>query len=77
MRNPKDQARLEECVQEIAEILYRNTPASELTDLESIERAVRGHMLKEVSPRVGVFLSQLQQEQKKVKAGPSKAVSES
>jgi hypothetical protein len=76
MLEPKEQERLEECVQEIAEILYRNTPASDLNDLESIERAVRGHMLKEVSPRVGVFLLQQRQGQKKAKAEPSKAASE-
>ncbi|MGB8698922.1 MAG: ISKra4 family transposase [Thermosynechococcaceae cyanobacterium] len=47
--------RLEACIQEIAEILYQNTPAEDLTTLEGIEQAVRGHMLKEVSPRVGFF----------------------
>jgi hypothetical protein len=55
MLDPTDQARLAVCVQEIAEILYRNTPASALKNLDSIEQAVRGHMLKEVSPGVGVF----------------------
>jgi hypothetical protein len=47
--------RLQACVQEISEILYQNTPTEELTTLEGIEKAVRGHMLKEVSPRVGFF----------------------
>lgn len=49
--------RLKACVQEISEILYRNTPSEELTTLEGIEQSVRQHMLKEVSPRVGFFLS--------------------
>jgi hypothetical protein len=47
--------RLQACVQEISEILYQNTPTEELTTLEGIEKAVRSHMLKEVSPRVGFF----------------------
>jgi len=68
--------RLQACVQEISEILYQNTPTAELTTLEGIEKAVRGHMLKEVSPRVGFFLSKQAQEQRKAKRAPSKAVSE-
>lgn len=68
--------RLQACVQEISEILYQNTPTEELTTLEGIEKAVRGHMLKEVSPRVGFFLSKQLQEQAKARHAPSKAVSE-
>jgi hypothetical protein len=74
--NIQQTKRLQACVQEISEILYQNTPAEELTTLEGIERAVRGHMLKEVSPRVGFFLSKQVQAQRKVKHVPSKAVSE-
>jgi hypothetical protein len=68
--------RLQACVQEISEILYQNTPTEELTTLEGIEKAVRGHMLKEVSPRIGFFLSKQAQAQHKASRAPSKAVLE-
>lgn len=59
--NYEDTERLQACVQEIAAILYRNTPKESLTSLEGIEQSVRQHMLERVSPEVGVFLSQPQQ----------------
>ena len=37
--------RLQACTQEIAQILYRNTPKGELVSLESIEKSVRRQML--------------------------------
>lgn len=54
---PEDQARLEACTAEIAEILYRNTDSEGLDSLEDIEQTVRQQMLAEVSPRVALFLS--------------------
>lgn len=75
--NAQQTQRLQACIQEISEILYQNTPSEELTTLEGIEKAVRGHMLKEVSPRVGFFLSKQVREQHKAKRAPSKAVLES
>lgn len=74
--NAQQTKRLQACVQEISEILYQNTPSEELTTLEGIEKAVRGHMLKEVSPRIGFFLSKQVQEQAKASRAPSKAVLE-
>jgi hypothetical protein len=74
--NAQQTKRLQACVQEISEILYQNTPTEELTTLEGIEKAVRGHMLKQVSPRVGFFLSKQVQAQRAAKPAPSKAVSE-
>lgn len=72
--NAQQTKRLQACVQEISEILYENTPVEELTTLEGIEQAVRGHMLKEVSPRVGFFLSKQVQAQREAKPARSKAV---
>ena len=72
--NAHQTKRLQACVQEISEILYENTPVEELTTLEGIEQAVRGHMLKEVSPRVGFFLSKQVQAQREAKPARSKAV---
>ena len=54
---PEEAQRLQACVQEIAAILHRNTPAEELKTLEGIEKAVRPKMLEYVSPEVGIFLS--------------------
>lgn len=54
---PEDQARLEACTTEIAEILYRNSNREKLNSLEGIEQTVREQMLQEVSPRVALFLS--------------------
>jgi hypothetical protein len=74
--NAQEKKRLQACVQEISEILYRNTPPEALTTLDGIEQAVRQHMLKEVSPRVGFFLSKQAQAQRKANHAPSKAVLE-
>lgn len=54
---PEDQARLEACTAEIAEILYRDSDPAELDSLEGIEQSVRRQMLEQVSPRVALFLS--------------------
>jgi hypothetical protein len=74
--NAQEKKRLQACFQEISEILYCNTPAEELTSLDATEQAVRQHMLKEVSPGVGVFLSKRSQAQREGKDASSKAVSE-
>lgn len=50
---PEDQAQLQQCVETIASILYRNTPAEQLQTLEGIEQAIRTH----TQPSV-VFLPQ-------------------
>ena len=63
---PEDSRRLEVCLQEAAEILYRNTSADELTNFERLEKAVRTKMLEQVSPNIAFFLSKKLQEQQKV-----------
>jgi hypothetical protein len=42
----------------IAALLYDETAPEQLTTLEGIEQAVRGHILAHVSPEIGDFLSQ-------------------
>ncbi len=42
----------------IAALLYEETAPKQLTTLEGIEAAVRGHVLEFVSPEIGLFLSQ-------------------
>lgn len=54
---PEEAQRLQVCAQEMAAILYKNTPTEELKTLEGIEKAVRQQMLQYVSPEVAVFLS--------------------
>lgn len=61
---PERQARLQACLQELAAILYEETNAAELTNLESIEKTVRSQMLEHVSPQIALFLSSKQQEAK-------------
>lgn len=68
--NPEEQERIQACTQEIAEILYRNTPKGELKSLEGIERTVRQQMLEHVSPKVALFLSTEKQGQQKDEAAP-------
>lgn len=67
---PAEAQRVQECIQEIAAILYKNTPATELTSLESIEKSVRRQMLEQVSPKVALFLSNKSRESSK--ANPDK-----
>lgn len=44
----------------IAALLYDETAPEQLTTLEGIEQAVRGHILEHISPEIGHFLSQQQ-----------------
>ncbi len=39
----------------IAALLYDETAPEQLTTLEGIETAVRGHILEHVSPEIGLF----------------------
>lgn len=57
----------------IAALLYDETAPEQLTTLEGIEAAVRGHILEHVSPEVGNFLSQQQVAQAADEIGTSKA----
>lgn len=37
---PSEEARVQECVREMADIFYRNTPSGECQSFEGIEKAV-------------------------------------
>ena len=52
---PEEQERIDTCVAEIAEILHRHTPESEITSLEGIEKTVRQQVTKHISPKIGMF----------------------
>ncbi len=60
----------------IAALLYEETSPEQLTTLEGIEQAVRGHILEHVSPEMGRFLSQQQAAPAVDALGNSKASSE-
>lgn len=57
----------------IAALLYSETAPEQLTTLEGIEAAVRGHILEHVSPEIGNFLLQQQAAQVVGEVGNSKA----
>lgn len=54
---PSEKARVQECVQELSKILYRNTPSEKCKTLEDIEKSVREHLLESVGPEMAFFLS--------------------
>lgn len=66
---PEESQRLEACLLEAAEILYRNTAIEELTTFESLEKAVRTKVLEQVSPKIAFFLSNKSQGRKKAEKG--------
>jgi hypothetical protein len=60
---PEEDQALQEHIQAIAKILYKNTPPEQLKTLGGIEQAVRQQMQNHVMPEVGVSSSQRQQQQ--------------
>ncbi len=62
---PEDQAQLQQSIDTIAQILYRNTPAEQLQTLEGIEQAIRQQTQQMVLPQLGVFLLQQRLQQLK------------
>lgn len=55
---PEETKELQAHIEAAAAILFKNTPAEQLPDFESIERSVRGHLLEQVSPQIGNFFTQ-------------------
>jgi hypothetical protein len=51
---PEDKAQLQQCVETIAAILDRNSPAKQLQTLEGIEQAIREQAQQTVLPKIGV-----------------------
>ena len=62
---PEDQVQLQQSIDTIAQILYRNTPAEQLQTLEGIEQAIRQQTQELVLPQLGVFLLQQRLQQLK------------
>jgi hypothetical protein len=72
---PEQQERLKACLQEAASILYEVTEPKPET-LEAIEGAVRDHLLNQVGPEIGNFLSNKSHKRSQGERGGSEAVSE-
>ena len=67
---PEDQQRLKAHLKGVAEILYRNTDSTELSNFESIEKSLRQKMLKEIAPELSRFFFQQYQELKQEDSEP-------
>lgn len=56
---PEEQQKIKINLQEIAEILYKNTSVDNLQSFESVELSVREHLIETVAPEIsGFFLTQ-------------------
>ena len=55
--NSQKQERLQACLQEVAQILYEESDPKTIEDMEGIEKTVRAHLLEQVGPQIGNFLS--------------------
>jgi hypothetical protein len=60
---PEEKQTMQQHVQEIAKILYKDADKSRMTNLADIEIVIREQLQEHVSPELGVFLSQALQEQ--------------
>lgn len=54
---PEEKQELDQHVQAIAKLLYKNADKSRMTNLGEIEVVIREQLQEHVSPQVGVFLS--------------------
>jgi hypothetical protein len=53
---PEEQQKIKINLQEIAEVLYKNTPVDNLQSFESVELSVREHLIETVAPEIRFFL---------------------
>jgi hypothetical protein len=60
---PEEQARLKQSINDIAAILYRNTPPEQVKTPEGIEQDIRQHAQESVLPQLALFLQLKHQEQ--------------
>lgn len=76
MMASEDQAQLQQCIETIAAILYRNTPPKQLHTLEGIEQALREQTQHQATcPRLGVALLQQHLKRRMAAAGNPPAAS--
>jgi len=58
---PEEQQELDQHVQAIAKLLYKDADQSRMTNLGEIEVVIREQLQEHVSPQLGVFLSRVSQ----------------
>jgi hypothetical protein len=63
--NTEDQERLKQSVNDIAAILYKNTPSEQVKTLKDIETAIRQHAQQSILPQLALFLQLKRLEQAK------------
>jgi hypothetical protein len=59
---PDHQKKLQEHLQAIAKILYQEAQIEELESLAGIEKTIRAQTLEYITPELGIFFSNKQQE---------------
>lgn len=74
---PSERKKLQACLREAGEILYKNTDTESLETLEDIEIAVREQILENVSPQIALFLSKEKQRREKEESVKSRVVLDS
>ena len=67
---PEEQQKIKINLQEIAEILYKNTPVDNLQSFESVELSVREHLIETVAPEISVFFFNRREEKVRVEKEP-------
>lgn len=72
---PAEKQELDEHVEAIARLLYKDADPSRMQDLGGIETVIREQLQAYVSPPMGVFLLAALQKQQKDTNAPSKAFS--
>lgn len=68
---PEEIKELQGHLEAAAAILFKNTPAEQLQDFESIEHSVRDHVLEQISPQIGNFFTQRHGQQYRSQAAGS------
>lgn len=68
---PEETQAFQAHIEAAAAILFKQTPSDQLQDFESIERAVRDHMLASVSPQIGHFFKASHPNQRRALASNS------
>lgn len=60
---PEEKTELTKHINAIGKILYKQTKPKQVETLAKIEETVREQMLEHISPQIGIFLSNREQEQ--------------
>lgn len=67
---PEEQTMLDQHIQAIAQILYREAASRPMETLGQIETVIRAQFQEHVGPQLGIFLSQKLPEQARATSAP-------